>query len=132
MAHARGMKNVTRFSKAVGRALAAYSHTDTTEVELGTEGARLGQRSWTVETAAGPLSVTVLRFCNAPDIASVFMRFSNVERASALGLPGLNACSGKWNIHEVAAAGREALEAAALDALRRRLERVGARRLDHV
>jgi hypothetical protein len=126
-ARTRDTKDVTQFSDAVARVLAAYRHTDSTEAEPGPGCERHGERRWTVETAAGPLSVSVLRFCNSRDIASVFMRFANGERASALRLPDLNPCSGKWNIHEVAAAGRKALEAAALDALRRRLERVGVK-----
>ena len=126
-ARTRDTKDVTQFSDAVARAIAAYRHMDSTEAEPGPERGRQGERSWTVETAAGPLSVAVLRFCNSRDIASVFMRFGDGERASALGLADLNPCSGKWNIHEVAAAGRKALEGAALDTLRRRLERVGVR-----
>jgi hypothetical protein len=120
------MKDVKRFSGAVASVLVEYQHRE----EHGTwTDADKGERCWTVETAAGPLSVTVLRFCNAADIASVFLRFGEVKRASALGLPGLNACSGKWNIHEVSAkAGRGALEAEAIATLRARLERVGVRR----
>ena len=130
MAHTRDTKDVTQFSDAVARVLAAYRHMDSTEAEPGPERGRQGERSWTVETAAGPLSVAVLRFCNSRDIASVFMRFGDGERASALGLADLNPCSGKWNIHEVAAAGRKALEEVALDALRRRLALVGVRGVD--
>ena len=126
-ARTRDTKDVTQFSDAVARAIAAYRHMDSTEAEPGPGCGRHGERRWTVETAAGPLSVSVLRFCNSRDIASVFMRFGDGERASALGLPDLNPCSGKWNIHEVAAAGRKALEAAALDTLRRRLQLVGVR-----
>ena len=126
-ARTRDTKDVTQFSDAVARAIAAYRHMENTEAELGPERKRQGERCWAVETIAGPLSVSVLRFCNSRDIASVFMRFGDGERASALGLAGLNPCSGKWNIHEVAAAGRKALEAAALDTLCRRLERVGVK-----
>ena len=127
MAHARDMRDVRRFSRAAANLVAAYRHTETTETELNAELAGLGERTWTVETAAGPLSVKVLRFCNTPDIASVFMRFDDVKQARALGLPGLNQWSGKWNIHEVDAVGREALEDRALHTLRARLERVGAK-----
>jgi hypothetical protein len=125
MAPAKDMTDVTRFSDAVARVLADHRHMENTDADLGPERKRQGERCWAVETIAGPLSVSVLRFCNCRDIASVFMRFGEVERASALGLPDLNPCSGKWNIHEVSAAGRKALEGAALDTLRRRLERVG-------
>jgi len=124
------MRDVRRFSRAAANLVAAYRHTDTTETELDAERAGLGERSWTVETAAGPLSVKVLRFGNARDMASVFLRFAEVDRVGGMDLPDLlhlNRHSGKWNIHEVAAAGREALEAAALATLRRRLERVGVR-----
>jgi hypothetical protein len=122
--------DVTRFAQAVVGTLADYRHTDITEAELGPERGRQGERCWAVETAAGPLSVSVLRFCNGRDIATVFMRFADAERAAALGLSDLNPCSGKWNIHEVAAAGRKALEEVALDALRRRLALVGVRGVD--
>ena len=126
-AHAGDTTDVTPFAQAVAGTLAAYRHTDTTEAEPGPERGRQGERHWTVETAAGPLSVSVRRFCNCRDIASIFMCFGDVERASALGLADLNACSGKWNIHEAGEAGRNALEEAALGTLRRRLVRVGVR-----
>ena len=126
-AHTRDTKDVTQFSDAVARVLADYRHMENTDADLGPERKRQGERCWAVETTAGPLSVSVLRFCNCRDIASVFMRFADVERASALRLPDLNPWSGKWNIHEVAAGGRKALEAAALDTLRRRLQLAGVR-----
>jgi len=54
-----------------------------------------------VETAAGKLSVTVPRDAwgsKSGKVYSVFSRFDDPERASALGL-GNNPYSGKWNFH---------------------------------
>ena len=81
-AHAGETNDVTRFAQAVADALAGFRHTDTTEAELGPERSREGERRWTVETVAGPLSLSVLSFCNGRDIATVFMRFGETERAA--------------------------------------------------